>query len=134
MQASQTTLIFHRQHAGAFLTWAEGQGIARADEVTARQVRQYLAVLRDRGLTDMTAANHGSAIRTRLRFRLKEKYITEPVAFDMPRVANKRYPVLTADELKQVIAACRRPLDKAIVMLLADLGFQIWWGTIRSPE
>ena len=51
---------------------------------------------------------------------LAESYIPSPVTFAMPKVAQKRLPVLSADEMIKVIAACRKPRDKAAVLLIAD--------------
>jgi len=42
----------------------------------------------------------------------------------MPNIAKKRLPVLSADELKQVLEACKTIRDKAVVLLLADTGIR----------
>jgi integrase len=42
----------------------------------------------------------------------------------MPRVAKKRLPCLTAEQLKTVLAACKKPRDKALVLFMADSGLR----------
>jgi integrase len=41
----------------------------------------------------------------------------------MPRLERKRLPVLTADELRQILKACN-VRDKALVLFLVDSGLQ----------
>jgi integrase len=41
----------------------------------------------------------------------------------MPRLEKKRLPVLTTDELRQVLKACK-PRDKAIVLFMVDSGLR----------
>jgi integrase len=54
----------------------------------------------------------------------------------MPKVAKKRLPVLTANELSKVIMACNNPRDKAIVLFMADSGLRraevcaLSWGDV----
>src|SRR5512135_1481272 len=84
----------------------------------------YLAMLRERGLSDRTAHTHARAIKTLLIFWAREKYMPERVYFDMPRFAKKRLPVLSPDELRTIIAACETPRDRALIMLLADSGLR----------
>lgn len=124
MQCSPATLRWYQNTAGAFLTWSEGQGITAPAEVTARHVRQYLALLADRGMADRTTNAHARAIRTLLRFWHREKYAADLVSFEMPRWARKRQPVLNAEELRAVVAACGTLRDKALIMLLADSGLR----------
>jgi len=54
----------------------------------------------------------------------------------MPNIAKKRLPVLSVDELKQVLEACKTIRDKTVVLLLADTGVRrmeactLNWGDI----
>jgi site-specific recombinase XerD len=124
MQCSPATLSFYRFTLGAFFAWLERQGVTAPQELTARLVRQYLAELVGRGKADGTVRDHARAIRTLAIFWEAEKYITEPVKFAIPKVAKKRLPVLTADELRRVIANCRNVRDRAIVAFMADSGLR----------
>jgi integrase len=57
------------------------------------------------------------------------------VKFDMPKLSKKRLPVLTADELQQIIKACNLR-DKALVLFMADSGLRrqelinLNWGDV----
>ena len=123
INATFATLQFYRRTAGVFLAWIEQQSVTTPAEVTARHVRGYLAGLADAGRADRTLHAHARAIKTLLRFRHKEKYISEPVYFDMPKIAKKRLPRLTAEQLRELLQACNFR-DKAIVLLMADSGLR----------
>jgi integrase len=57
------------------------------------------------------------------RFWHAERYIPEPIAFEMPKLAKKRLPVLTAEQLSQIVKACSAR-DRAIVLFMADSGLR----------
>lgn len=121
MNCSKATLDFYGFTAGAFLSWCEVQGLTRPDDVSARYVRQYIAGMA--GKADRTLHAHARAIKTLVRFWHAEKYIPEPVHFDMPKIAKKRLPRLTAGQLQVILKACN-VRDKAIVLFMADSGLR----------
>jgi site-specific recombinase XerD len=123
MNCTPATLDFYKFTAGAFLSWAEAQGVTAPDEVTARYVRSYLAGLANLGRKDTTLHANARAIRMLLRFWHAERYTPAPVKFDMPKLAKKRPPVLTAEQLQQIVRACN-VRDKAIVLFMADSGLR----------
>ncbi len=123
MQCTKATLEFYRHTAGRFLAWAEKQGATSPKQIDASLVRQYLAMLTDNGRKDTTIHDNARAIRTLLRFWADEGYC-DPVRFEMPRLAKKRLPVLTAEELKRAIDACESKRDKALLLFLADSGLR----------
>ena len=133
MNCAPATLEFYKYTAGVFLSWTEAQGVMTPEEVTARVVRQYLASLE--GKADRTRHAHARAIKTLLRFWHIEKYIPEPVRFEMPKVAKKRLPRLTIEQLYQVARACNAR-DRAIVFFMADSGLRreetilLNWGDV----
>jgi site-specific recombinase XerD len=130
------TLEFYKYTAGVFLAWIEGQGVTRPEEVTARYVRQYLAELIDDGKKDTTLHANARAIRTLVRFWHAEGYMPTLVKFDMPKLAKKRLPVLTAEQLQEVIKACN-VRDKDLVLFMADSGLRraetinLTWGDVN---
>jgi integrase/recombinase XerD len=136
MNAAPATLDFYKHTVSPFLCWLEQQSITTPQEVTARYIRQYLAELVDKGKADTTVRDHARAIRTLVIFWRVEGYIQNDVKFAMPKVAKKRLPVLTADELRKVIAACKNPRDKSIVLFMADSGLRraevvaLNWGDV----
>jgi integrase/recombinase XerD len=139
MQCSPATMDFYKCTTGKFLQWFEERGATSPNELTARYVREYLAELAGRGLADKTVNAHARAIRTLARFWFAEHYMDAAVIFAMPKMAAKRLPCLTADELNTVIAACDKDKnirDKAIVIFLADSGLRraevvaLNWGDV----
>ena len=136
MNCSIATLDFYKYTAGRFLIWAEQHGVTSPQEVTARIVREHLTMLAADGKKDTTVHDHARAIRTLLRYWHSESYIPEPVKFEMPKVAQRRLPVLTADQLKQIIKLCS-VREKAIVLFMVDSGLRksevthLNWGDVN---
>ena len=121
MQCSKTTLANYTDTLGKFISWLEGQGMTAPHEVTARHVRQFLALYQDAEST--TTHTVASRIRTLLRFWHREGYLPQPVTFDMPKVRQKRLPFLTAEEVGQVLSVCTTR-ERAIILLLVDSGLR----------
>lgn len=115
MNCASATLEFYKYTAGAFLRWAETQGVTAPEEVTARIVRQFLACLI--GKADRIRHAHARVIKTLLRFWHAENYMPSPVHFEMPKVAKKRFPRLTYEQLQQVARACN-VRDRAILFFM----------------
>ncbi len=136
MNCTPSTMAFYQFTAGSFVLWLASQGVTDLQEITARYVRQYLAQLIAKGRKDTTLHANARAIRTLLRFWHFENYMPALVKFDMPKLTKKRLPVLTADELKQVIKACN-VRDRAIVFFMADSGLRrqevinLNWGDVN---
>lgn len=136
MNCTPATLEFYKYTTGVFLAWAEKQGVTSPEEVTARLVRQFIAELAGNGKKDTTLNANARAIRTLVIFWHNEGYLPELVKFEMPKLAKKRLPVLTANELKKVISACN-VRDKAIVLFMADSGLRrsetvnLNWGDVN---
>lgn len=124
IQCTRATLEFYKHTAGAFLSWLESQSVTSPEQVTGRLIRQYIAELSDRGKKDTTLHAHARAIRTLVIFWHTENYIPALIKFEMPKLLKKRLPVLSADELSKVIAACPNPRDKALILFMADSGLR----------
>lgn len=123
MRCSPATLQFYHYGTGKFVEWLETQSVTSPQEVTARHVRQYLAMSVESGAADTSVHGAARSIKTLLRFWFAEKYLPEPITFAMPKVAKKRQLVLTADELSKIISACNTR-DKAIILFMADSGLR----------
>jgi integrase/recombinase XerD len=123
MRCAPATVQFYKFTLGTFLAWLERQGLTAPHELTARLVRQYLAELAGRGKADSTVRDHARAIRTLAIFWEAEKHITEPLKFATPKVANKRLPVLTAEQVQEVVKACN-VRDRALILFLVDSGLR----------
>ena len=123
MNCTPSTMLFYQFTAGSFVLWIASQGVTDPQQVTARHVRQYLAMLIDQGRKDTTLHAHARAIRTLLRFWYAENYMPALIKFDMPKLSKKRLPVLTAEQLKLVVKACN-VRDRAIVLFMVDSGLR----------
>jgi site-specific recombinase XerD len=123
MNCTPATLDFYSYTAGKFMQWIERQGVTEPTEVTARYIRQYIAELVASGKKDTTVWDHARAVKTMLIFWHAEGYIPQLVKFELPRIAKRRLPVLTAEQLQTVLKACN-VRNKAIVMFLADSGLR----------
>lgn len=130
------TIQFYVFTLGKFMDWIAKGSVVRADEISARHVRMYLSALAQRELADTYVHSHARAIRTFVRFLHSEGYHPSEVKFQMPAIAQKRLPVLVADELRQVISVCKQSRDLALVLLMADTGIRraelcaLNWGDI----
>jgi len=124
MLCSPRTISWYSFTLGKVLDWLVENGVTTPDEIQARHIRAYLSEMAVRGMSDSYINNHARAIRTLLRFLHKEKYLQEEVTFQMPTIAEKRLPVLSGEDVKQLVAACRAPRDKALILLMVDTGLR----------
>jgi len=124
MQCSPATLDFYYHAAGGFVSWLDQNGVTEPNQVTARHVREYLANMVGAGYADNSVHGTARAIKTLVRFWYAEKYLPDPVTFAMPKIAKKRLPVLTAEQLNTVLRACRSARDRAVILFMADSGLR----------
>jgi len=139
MNCTPATLDFYKYTVGVFLFWCEQQGITSPEQVTARHVRAYIAGLVSKGRKDTTLNANARAIRTLLRFWHNEGYMPTLVKFDMPKLAKKRLPVLTVEELQRVLKVCNGR-DRAIILFMVDSGLRraevcaLNWGNVNMQN
>ncbi len=133
---SPETLSFYNYTAGAFLTWIESQGVTAPSEISARHVREYLARLVGEGKSDRSVHDHARAIKTLLRFWHAEGYLPAPIDFKLPKLEQRRLPVLSAEQLRQLLATDLNLRDRALILFIADTGLRraevcaLDWGDI----
>lgn len=136
MLCSPQTVRFYHFTAGRFVKYLEENGVAEPEGVSARYIRAYLASLAAQELSDSYIHGHARAIKSLVRFWHKENYISSIPSFDMPTIAKKRLPVLTASQVKKALDECTTLRDKAIIMLLVDTGLRraeicaLNWGDV----
>jgi integrase/recombinase XerD len=72
-----------------------------------------------------------------LRFWLAEKYITEAITFQMPRLEKKRLPYLSQEQFRKALKVAPTARDRAILLFLADSGIRraevlsLNWGDVN---
>ncbi len=133
---SPKTIRFYHFTAGRFVKYLEDNGVIKPKDLTARYIRAYLSSLVEQNLSDSYIHGHARAIKTLTRFWYEENYIQEIPKFQMPTIAKKRLPVLTAKEVKKALSTCTNNRDKAIILMLVDTGLRraelcaLNWGNI----
>ena len=135
-RCTPATLAYYQDTAGSFVAWAAERGITDPTEITARHVREYLAGVEARGVSDGTLHAHARATRTYLRFLAAEGYRPDALPVEIPKIRQQSRPCLTGDELRRVVAACKTPREKAVILTLADTGLRrsealaLTWGDV----
>jgi integrase/recombinase XerD len=107
------------------LGWMVEHGVVHPHDITARHIRDYLADLTQRGLSDSYVHIHARTIRTMLLFFYEEKYIPERVVFKMPTIEAKKVRYLKAEEIEQLLKACELTRDKAVIATMVDTGLRL---------
>jgi integrase/recombinase XerD len=139
-QCSPATLEFYKYTAGKFVSWLEKHEMNSLQDLGARHVREFLALLISQGKADNTLHDNARAIKTLLHFWHGEHYLDAPVTFVMPKVAKKRLPCLSADEPQTILQACTSVRDKAIVLFMGDTGLrrqeviEANWGDVNMAS
>ncbi|MBN1304373.1 MAG: tyrosine-type recombinase/integrase [Anaerolineales bacterium] len=137
MLCSPQTLRWYRVILGMVMEWLANNGVTSPEEIAARHVRAYLSELAGKGLSDSYIHGHARAIRTLLKFLYTEKYIPEPITFQMPSIAQKRLLALSPEEVSKLLDTCAIPRDKALILLMVDTGLRraevcaLNWGDIE---
>ncbi len=136
MLCTPRTMGFYRYNLGKFIGWLQVQGVEDVGQITARHVRGYLATYSERCCSDSYIHGCARSIRTFLRFLHEEEYIPNRIKFQMPRIEEKRLPVLSINEVHEIIKSCVCPRDEALILLLVDSGLRrsevcsLTWGNV----
>ena len=132
MLCTPRTLKFYRDTLGKFMEWMQKQGVTKPTEITSKHIRAFLATYVERGCKDSYIHTYARSSRTFLRFLHQEGYIPEQISFQMPKIGEKRLPILSIAEVKQVVKACMTTRDKAIILFLVDTGLRLAEATAMN--
>jgi len=88
----EKTLQWYAEMLGYTLDWMAQHNVHRPEDIIVRHVRAYISELVGRGVSDSYVHNHARTIRTFLKSLENEKYILEPVKFEMLPISDKRLP------------------------------------------
>lgn len=124
IQCSKRTVEWYEETLGRILTWMVSRGVNGPGDITVQLIREYIAGMLGRKLSDSYAHMHARCIRTFMNFLHNEKYISEPVKIKMPKIAEKRLLCLTAEQVEKLIKACDETRDKALILLMVDTGLR----------
>jgi integrase/recombinase XerD len=119
---SLATLEFYTATTTRFISWLKNHGVCDPEQVTVREVIDYLAELRDTKASDNTINDHARAIRTLMIFWYEEKFSPERVRFPMPKIGDVDHKVLSYEELSDLLSVCPTARDRAIVSFMVDTG------------
>lgn len=139
MLCTTQTLRFYKNTLGLFLKWLESQNVSQPEDVTAKHVRAFLASFAERGCSDSYIHTFARSIRTFLRFLHSEGYIPEPIQFQMPKIGEKRLPVLSIDDVRKALSVCEQSRDRLLLLMMVDTGIRraeicaLNWGDIDIP-
>jgi integrase/recombinase XerD len=130
------TLGVYQDTIEKFIKWMIGQGKDTVDQLTAREVREflngYIQTDHKPNYVNLQARN----IRAFVKFLAREDYIPKEIRFEIPPKTKDRQLCLNEEQLGRVLGACETPRDRALVMVLADSGLRaaealsLNWGNI----
>lgn len=122
MMVAGQTIVFYNGTAGKFVKFLLGNRKSDPEEITSRDIREYLNTYIKRGCKESYVHGHARAIRAFLRFILQEGYVPKVLKFQMPASGNNQHlPHLTDEELDLVLDACdesREPYPKSCTLFL----------------
>jgi site-specific recombinase XerD len=132
---TESTLRFYRFRLFPFIHWCEEKGIVSLRAITSSHIRIYLVSLQERGLGGYSQHAAARAIKTFLRFCVREELLpdTPMKRVSMPRVDRPILPAFDQAGISRIMAAITTDRDKAIVLCLLDTGcraaeFVAWNG------
>jgi site-specific recombinase XerD len=125
MMCTPRTIQFYEFVLGKVLSWLKVNQVDSPEQITSRHVRTFIGEMVAKGYSDTYINGYARAIRTFCRFMQKEKYIFEPVEFEMPKLAKKRLPVYTAEQIQTVLRICKDKRDTAFILLMVDSGLRL---------
>jgi site-specific recombinase XerD len=118
------TLDFYEDKLHPFIAWAQTNGAATVDAVTAATVRAYLVHLQGRSLSPWTVHGAARAVRAFLRFCAAEGYIDAAPRFAMPKLPKKILPAFEPGDVRRLLDACELERDRALVLFMLDTGLR----------
>jgi site-specific recombinase XerD len=123
-QLTDATYRFYRQQLDYFAAYLAAQGVADVRDLTAGDIRAYLAVLQERGLRPNSVHAAARAIRALCHFLEAEGVLVDSPMRNvrMPRLPSEIPPAFTEADLPHLLAACEHTRDKALLLVLLDSG------------
>jgi site-specific recombinase XerD len=125
MMCTPRTMQFYEFTLGKIAEWFERNDIHQPADISSRHIRALLGEMVEKGYSDSYIHIHARVIRTFARFLHKEKYIYEPIEFEMPKIGKKRLPVFNKEQVQQILKACEDKRDKAFILLMVDSGLRM---------
>jgi integrase/recombinase XerD len=134
---TERTIALYKVNIANFKKFLDKKGIEKTSEISSTIIREFLAEMIERNLSDSYVHLYARTIKTLLRFCVEDEIIDKYPKFQMPKIVKKQKCVLDIDCVKKVIKACITIRDKAIVYLAVDTGLRLSeivslnWGDVH---
>jgi site-specific recombinase XerD len=121
-----STIVYYEQKLGAFITWAEKQGVKTVGNITPNAIRTYIVVLQERGQKVMTIIGSTRAIRAFCNFAVAEGWIDRSPMSTVPNPKPPKHilPAFAPEEVQRLLAAAPDTRTRALVLFLLDTGLR----------
>lgn len=121
-----STVRYYEQKLGAFVTWAEQDGVHTIAQLKADTVRAYIVCLQERGLKEATVIGAARAVRAFSNFAVAEGWVARsPMAtVPNPKPAKRILPAFSAEEVVRLLTAAPDARARALVLFLLDTGLR----------
>lgn len=109
-----------------FLAWCERYEITNLEDIKPHTIRQYLASLAARGLSNTSQHNQYRALRTFFAYCVHDELLAlSPLRTMQPPQTESKLPkVFNRTEIDAILRACQTTRDKAICLFLLDSGLR----------
>ncbi|MFH2039066.1 MAG: tyrosine-type recombinase/integrase [Chloroflexota bacterium] len=125
MLVSKDTLLYYHRILGYIVsTWIE-EGVTEPEMINKNHINGMLASIANGGGSDSYVHIHARCIRTFMNFMVEADLIAAPIKFSMPKIHQKKLPVLTEEQVPIVLKACRTLRNRALVMMMVDTGLRL---------
>lgn len=128
---SPRTVETYLEAVSRFAAFAEAHSVTGVEAIDASLVRDWLIAMAEAGNSEGTRFNRYNGLKAFLRWAMSERLLTESpmAAIPAPRPQAKPVPVLSPDQLKALLRACRGGgfedlRDTALIRLLLDTGMR----------
>ena len=137
---SPNTISYHKYTSKRFAKWCDDRGISPS-ALQRRNVRAYLSELKVNGRSPHTIHGHFRAIRTMMRFALKE-YGTPLIDFEGlgPVLTKPQLGVVRPEAFKKALEATKTLRDKVLLTVLYESGIRraeavsLNWGDLDFSD
>jgi site-specific recombinase XerD len=136
MMCTKRTIDWYKYTLGKIIEWLIEHDVEEPQQISGRHIRAFLGELAERGCADSYMHTYARAMKTFSRFMLDEGYISDPIKFPMPKLADKRLRVYTANQIRQILVACKDIRETAFIQLMVDTGLRnaevrnLNWGDV----
>jgi site-specific recombinase XerD len=136
MLCSKRTMEWYASILKNVIVQLKTYGVYDPKDLGAKHVRMILAWAAGKGYADSHVHMYARVMKTFIHFMVEEEIIQKPITFKMPSIAEKRLPVLSAEDVEKAIKHCGNPRDKAIFLTMVDSGLRraelcaLDWGDV----